>query len=383
MEKDKQSFNDGLVTFFTWFGIIGAIVVALIVMYVRDKRNKERIAAEAREKKLRLENLTSHNNSSINDYNKLLSWAKENKTVFTADLSKYEEAKNKLDDLLSQRTLSIESMESEQLLIRNISHALTESIRAVYIRFTEFNTLKSSINSYYKTTQELNNEISNTNSNYTRMVATYSSSVVEIAFPEKMLINKLSNLNSSLLKLQETINKSTMERYDELKMNFHSIQTSEREIRGHLKVVDDRLNKISEAVKYVSSNRNRISSLLNDVKRRIGNSDVSSLTKSKFRTVESKAAMYREANNPLIAYSEMYALISDLDSVKRKADDDIEEEERKRRRKREEEEEEERRRQAAIYSSSMSSSSSSSSSSSTNSDFGGGTSSGGGASGDW
>lgn len=391
MEKDKQAFNDSLVTFFTWFGIIGAAIAAFVILYITDKRKKEKIIAEARDKKMKLEKLTSDNNTVINDYNKMLAWAKENRTVFTADLNKYDDAKKKLDDLLTQRNLSIESMESEKLLMRNISSALTESIRVVYVKFAEFNTLKSSINSYYKITQELNTAISNTNSNYTRMVSTYSSSVVEIAFPEKMLLNKLNDLNSSILNLQKIINNGainglkndyTFEKYDELKKGFDSIQTSEKEIRFHLKVVNDRLNKINEAVKYVSNNRSRITSLLNDVKRRIGNSDVSSSTKTKFVSVESKAAMYTEANNPLIAYTEMYTLINDLDSVKRKADDDIAEEERKRKRKIEEEEEDERRRTASLYSSS-SSFDSSSSSSSNSSNFGGGSSSGGGASGDW
>ena len=384
----EEEFSDGLVTFFSWFGVI-AILTFVIIMFVRNERKKrEKIEAEAKEKKLKLEKLISDNNSSINSFQRIFVWAKDNKELFRlrswtsnnidVNFNDFDSAKKKLDDLLSQRNLTIEYLESEQILIRNIIQTIPiDKIQNLYSSSISFSGLKNSIKEYHTTTTTIGRNISTTASNHKKLTEAYGTSIVNVPFPQDSLNTKLDIVITSLLKLQSNSTK-TLDDYPIMKKDFENIQLVVKEINSSVDSVNKKLESITNAIQYVSSNRGRINSLVNEAQRKVKDSDVSSSTKSKFNVAKSKAEMFKESTNPVIAYNEMYALIQDLNSVIKKASDEVEEEERRRRRIREEEEESSRR---SSYSSSTSDYGSSSSGSS--SDFGGGSSSGGGASGDW
>ena len=229
----------------------------------------------------------------------------------------------------------------------------------------------------------LSSKVNEVRQRYTSIMNDYGINVVEVAFPETTFLEKLKQAQLALSKIKDTSTK-TLYDYAALKKDFNDIQKITKEVSDHLTVIVSRLDIITNAVQYVSTNRGKIVSLIHDAQRIIKNSDVSSSTKTKFHSVKTKAEMFREPANPFNAYNELHSLITDLDTVIKKGKNEIDDAERERRR--------EADRIASIAAAALAASrsrddddyrSSSSSSSSSSSDFGGGSSSGGGASGDW
>lgn len=387
-KKEAQDSKDAMVSFFTWFSIISLLGLGIFLYFRNELKKKRKLEEEAREQKRKIESLTSENNNSINDFSKLHSWALENKNLFTTgvysrniNFSEFDTAKTKLNDLLAQRNLTIEYLQSEKLLIRNISKELLDKIRDVYVAFTEMKSLKTSIQESISQCDSYKVSIDRTSTNHKRMLDTYGISVVDMSFPNAMLMSKI---NDSLEVLARLRAKSALDDLIVMQKEFAQVGSTMKDVRTQIDMVNKRIDTINTAVQYVSNNRGKINSLLHEAQRKITDSDVEYSTKSKYNTVKAKAEMFRENANPVIAYTEMSTLINDLNSVIKRAKDDIDSAERER--------ENERRRkaaEAAALISSMNSYSSSSSSSSSSSDFGssggfgGGSSSGGGASGDW
>jgi uncharacterized membrane protein YgcG len=384
--KEAQDSKDAMVSFFTWFSIF--VIAGLgIFLYVRNEiKKKRKLEEEAREQKMKLEALVSENNTAINYFSKMSQWAKENKDLFKSGLyaravnfEDFDAAKNKLTDLLAQRNLSIEYLESEKLLIRNTSKELLDKIKDVYVAYTKMKALKSSIQEASSQSNGYKTSVNNTDTKHKRALSTFGIAVLDISFPQAMLINKLNTVDSTLSRLNSM---SALDDLSSMQKDFAQVKTSLRDVSTQIDMVNKRIDSINSAVQYVSSNRGKINTLLNEAQYKVKDSDVEYSTKSKFNTVKAKAEMFRENPNPLIAYTEMSTLINDLNSVIKRAKDDISDAERER------ENENERRRKAAEAAALISSTSSSSSYSSTTSSndttsFGGGSSSGGGASGDW
>jgi uncharacterized membrane protein YgcG len=368
-----------VVSFFSWTAVIVAAGAIILVLVLNERKKKRKIEEERLEKKRILDNLISDNNAAINEFQKLHAWAKANvenprikglPRCIDGDIKK-------INDLLTQRTLTIEYMESEKILIRNIIQPFVEPTRAIYNKFAEFNTLKDTITGYSGVLNNLATRVQSVSSTYSKMLSQYGSVVIELACPERMFLDKIQMSNVALKKLQDGLAGKTMDDYEVLGKDFAKIEAVTGDVGGHLNVINVRLKRVQDAVDYVSTNRGTVNSLLSEVQRKVSDSDVSSSTRVKFNAVKTKAEMYNESKNPLIAYNDLNTLISDLNSVKRSANNDIEEEKRRRRRIEEE--------AAAVAAAVITSSSSSytSSSTDTSSGFGGGSSNGGGASGDW
>jgi uncharacterized membrane protein YgcG len=377
--RAAEDFNNSVVSFFSWTAVIVAAGAIILVLVLNERKKKRKIEEERLEKKRILDNLISDNNAAINEFQKLHAWAKANvenprikglPRCIDGDIKK-------INDLLTQRTLTIEYMESEKILIRNIIQPFVEPTRAIYNKFAEFNTLKDTITGYSGVLNNLATRVQSVSSTYSKMLSQYGSVVIELACPERMFLDKIQMSNVALKKLQDGLAGKTMDDYEVLGKDFAKIEAVTGDVGGHLNVINVRLKRVQDAVDYVSTNRGTVNSLLSEVQRKVSDSDVSSSTRVKFNAVKTKAEMYNESKNPLIAYNDLNTLISDLNSVKRSANNDIEEEKRRRRRIEEE--------AAAVAAAVITSSSSSytSSSTDTSSGFGGGSSNGGGASGDW
>lgn len=389
--QNAQAFSDGLSSFFMWFTIVGGLFFSIILLIRNERKKRIRLEEEAAANKKKLEKLVADNNASINEFSRMYVWFKEYQDIFNTDdamslVREFVIAKKKVDDLYSQRVLAIEQLESEQLLITNITKDILDKVRPMYTASIEFESIKKSIKEFDGTLTSLSTRIIGVAKLHKTMTDSYGQSVVNVAFPSVMLNSKLEQGIISLVKLSNFTGKTVSDR-QQLKTEFKYIQATANEVKNHLDVVSEKLETITSSVQYVQNNRGRVTSLLHDAQRKVADNDVTSSTKSKFITAKAKAEMFRESTNPLITYDTLYALISDLNNVIKYANNDIDDAERSRRRKREEEEDSIRR-AASIYASTTYSSSNDNNnygSPNNNNDtsFGGGSSSGGGASGDW
>jgi len=380
--QQAQDDHDSMISFLMWFGIITGAGIVLFLLIRNEVLKKRKIEKEKKDYKEKMDKLIFENNSSINDLQRLVAWANGNKELFSvSDLSNFESASKKVVDLYSKRVLSVEYLEDEKILIKNTVQISIDKIRPLYVKVSEFNALKLSIDVF--SINPLSSKVNEVRQRYTSIMNDYGINVVEVAFPETTFLEKLKQAQLALSKIKDTSTK-TLYDYAALKKDFNDIQKITKEVSDHLTVIVSRLDIITNAVQYVSTNRGKIVSLIHDAQRIIKNSDVSSSTKTKFHSVKTKAEMFREPANPFNAYNELHSLITDLDTVIKKGKNEIDDAERERRR--------EADRIASIAAAALAASrsrddddyrSSSSSSSSSSSDFGGGSSSGGGASGDW
>jgi len=207
-KQQEAAFTDGLITFFTWFAILAMLGVVVTITMKKRAKEKRRLEAEEEARKERIASLVSDNNSSINEFTRMSQWAKDRKELFLSghysrniNFDDFDKAGKKLTDLLTQRHLTIESLESEKILIRNITQELLTQIRDVYIRSVEFSTLKSSVLEAREQLKRYDKEILNTAASHKRMIDTFGINIVEISFPQTNLSNKLRDMDSVLYAL--------------------------------------------------------------------------------------------------------------------------------------------------------------------------------------
>lgn len=386
-EIAAQEFHDNFVTFLIWFLAFGIATAGVVIYVIRNKRKKQE--EEDRKNALikKINSLTNENNVKINDFLKLYNWALVNRNCFLDSydslIVECKKIKGELEDIYNRRLSEVEYLVTESNTIDKLSTPIIKKIKPIFNAAAEFENLKKSILAYKSTLSGITDKITRTAEIHKSHLATYGSSIVDMAFPKSKFDSSIKGALTTLRTLSDFDTK-TIANMEEMKSSFKVIQAIGSDVQNHVNSVSTRLDSITNAVQFINANKNRVRSIVSDAERKVANSDVSSSTRQRFRTIKNKAELFKEESNPLITYNLLSTLINDLNSVIRSADDDINEAERARRRKIEE-----ARIAKAAYSASQTSYSSNSdysSSSSSSSSFGGfdgGSSSGGGASGNW
>ena len=394
-----QESTDAVLNFFMWFAIL--LGVGLVIGYfIRKEYLRKKAIADAIEAQARLiASLKNKISDAIINFNRMTRWLGENSQYFPNNLNmEFNNRSSSLEAVLFNIKNSTRKDE-EAFLNEQYSYAkgkideyVTPQFLEMYNKVSEFKKLKDNIMNADKTVL-LNANIFSTKERFSRLYSQFGAGVVDMAFPEAMFRDKSKTVLDVWAVLKEQRTADDISKFEKMKSSYNEMISIANSVDNHLKVINSKLESIETSSKFVNANRDKIPSLLNDANRAVNRTHVTSSTKTRFNTVKTKAGMFTLNDNPLIAYSALNSLITEIKDVITRANRDISdeedriaEEERRRRRRREEEA---AALAAAMYSSSSSSYSSSSSSdygsssSSSSSDFGGGSSNGGGSSGDW
>lgn len=381
-EIASQNFHDNMITFLIWLLAFGIATAAVVIYVIRNRRIKQK--EEDRKNALikKINSLTNENNIKINEFLKLYNWALVNRNSFLdsydALVAECKKIKIELEEIYNRRLSEVEYLVSEGQAIEKLSMPIIKKIKPIFDATAEFDNLKKSILSYKSTLSGITDNIARTAETHKMHLATYGSSIVDMAFPRSKFDSNIKGALTTLRTLSNFDGK-TIANMEEMKSTFKVVQAIGSDVQNHVNSVSSRLDSITNAVQFINANKNKVKGIVSDAERKVANSDVSSSTRQRFIVIKNKAELFKEELNPLITYNLLSTLINDLNSVIRSADNDIDEAERARLRKAEEA----ARIAAAAYSASQSSYSSNNDYGSSSSSFGGGSSSGGGASGDW
>lgn len=367
-EREAAEFRAAAWNFFLWFLLVVGLISVVIISYVVHKRKQERLAklrSNVKDFKNKSESYMQSFNSLINKVKKLDPYTANKEwessyVVMTHDFKELE----RLDSDVEQ------AYELHDRITTSFSSHYNQ-MSSIVKKHDDFNMIKNFYQSSdaEKTIKSIQNGIND----FERV---NNKSKYKIVFDLGVInhhLNEASTINSTIKAALDIKYINNLRQY--YKQVIDSLDRAQSELASQISLLDS----YHKAEKYIDNNVGSISELVNKMTKKCKDSDVSSYTKSKSKTVKAKAEAYKpdyskgQVKSSSVILSD---IIDELRSVIRKADNDIDEEERRRRRARQ-----------SSYAASASyggfGSSSSSSSSSGFGGFGGGFSGGGGSSGSW